>query len=74
MTSKGQSGSSQTDEPTEVVVSCIPVGNDKEVMITRIVGPSLPDNEEDELGGSIVKIKQPAMAVEVRQKTTRGCP
>ena len=53
MTSKGQSGSSQMDELTEMVVSCIPVSNDKEVTITQIVDPSLQDNEEDKLGGSM---------------------
>ena len=53
MTCEGQSGSSQTDEPTEVVVSHIPVGNNKEVTITPIVDMSLQDNEDDELGGSM---------------------
>jgi len=53
VTSEGQSGSGQTDELTEVVISHIPVSNDKEVTITQIVEPSLQDNEEDELEGSM---------------------
>ena len=53
MTSEGQLGSGQTDELTEGVVGCIPVGNDKEVMITQIVDMSLQDNKDDELGGSM---------------------
>jgi len=36
-----------------VIISRIPVSNNKEVMITQIVDPSLHDNEEDELGGSM---------------------
>jgi len=52
-TSEGQSGSSQTDGPTEVVISHIPVSNDKEVMITQIIETSLLDNEEDKLRRSM---------------------
>jgi len=36
-----------------VVVSCIPVSNDKEITITQIRDTSLQDNEDDELGGSM---------------------
>jgi len=53
MTSEGQSSSGQTDEPTEVVVSRIPVGNNKEVTIMQIIDPSLQDIKEDKLGGSM---------------------
>ena len=53
VTSEGQSGSGQTDELTEVVISCIPVRNDKEVRITQIINPSLQDIEKDKLGGSM---------------------
>ena len=44
-----QSGSGLTNEPIEIVIDCIPVGNDKEVMISQIGDPSLLDNEEDRL-------------------------
>ena len=44
-----QSGSGLTNEPIEIVIDCIPVGNDKEVTISQIGDPSLLDNEEDRL-------------------------
>ena len=44
-----QSGSGLSNEPIEVVIDHILVGNDKEVMISQIRDPSLLDNEEDRL-------------------------
>jgi hypothetical protein len=41
------SGSSLSNEPIEVVIDRIPVGNDKEVTISQIGDPSLLDNEGD---------------------------
>ena len=71
VTGEGQSGSAQTDEsPESVVISHIPVGDDKEVTITQIVDMSLPDNEDDKLeeslpssvyGKKFPKEKQPDM-------------
>jgi len=44
-----QSGSGLSNEPIEVVIDHILVGNDKEVTISQIGDPSSLDNEEDRL-------------------------
>ena len=51
---EGQSGSGQTDEsPESIIINCIPVSDEKEVMISQIVDMSLPDNKDDKLEDSV---------------------
>ena len=87
MTGESQSGSAQIDEfPESIVINCIPVGDNKEVMITQIIDTSLPENEDDELeesvpssvyGKKLAKEKQPDMLAAETQhigKSNMGLP
>ena len=54
MQHKGQSGSGQNnDSPDSIVISHVPVGNNKAVMISQIMDTSLLDDEDNELEDSV---------------------